>query len=703
MKIAITSILSFLLVLSIFLILDNNVYAEDSVSAKGYSLGTTTIIEFTNTSQQDIKTFRIWLGTGSQFKSFKSEDGWTGKKTPEEVIIFSSNESIKPGESVKFGIKTDIERPGINWKAVDKNDEVVFTSKTIPGELPKPSDQKSNEQSMSNLQNAVFRLVPEKPSVGASIRVAGEGFQPNHSYELFLDTNKLQNFDTDQTGNFMISTKIPDNIPADRVNFIVKDSTGNEKTISIRINEKESRAPESVPLTITGLPSKIDRGQVVLIKGTATPGSSVTATITDPTGKTISTNATKVDVQGEWEYSTIINLQAQLGEYSAEITDGSQTIKKTWNVVLSKQIQITPSKVVFEPGDVFKFNGTGIPNQPIELIIENPLGNEVTSEIIDTDESGFFSFEIPTDFSFIEGTYVMFGYQGSNSDILFFGLGETPKEQLQQKMDKVNYKANEVAQVSITGPPNSRLNILVIDPSDKEKFTDSVELGSDGKRKYELDLNGYTTGIYTIVISGAGSKTSENFSVGLQFGSGPIQFKTTKSDYSQREQIIGLGNASPNTLLNLYLIDPDGNKVKTRETYTDKKGIITFDSFRVPTNAKSGQWNIRVESGANFAEAKFTVHQSMKEGLTVFVEKIETIVDGKLITIKGFGAPIGTSVVITISNPDGSQQELTVKATKIGDYSLLWTSGKNPIPGTYKIEARDTTDRTASTTFEISK
>ena len=45
------------------------------------------------------------------------------KKTPQGVIIFTSSEPIKPGESVKFGVKTDKAKPGINWKALDEKDK----------------------------------------------------------------------------------------------------------------------------------------------------------------------------------------------------------------------------------------------------------------------------------------------------------------------------------------------------------------------------------------------------------------------------------------------------------------------------------------------------------------------------------------------------------------------------------------------------
>jgi hypothetical protein len=80
-------------------------YAE--VTAENFGLDETTIIEFTNNSGEPVNTFRLWLGSDYEFKSFKAQKGWVGEKTPQGVIVFSSSDSLKVGESVKFGIKTD--------------------------------------------------------------------------------------------------------------------------------------------------------------------------------------------------------------------------------------------------------------------------------------------------------------------------------------------------------------------------------------------------------------------------------------------------------------------------------------------------------------------------------------------------------------------------------------------------------------------
>ena len=75
----------------------------DEINVKSTSLEETTIIELSNDSDDEVNTFRIWLGSDFSFESFKTEKGWMAEKTPQGVIIFTSTDPIKSGESVKFG------------------------------------------------------------------------------------------------------------------------------------------------------------------------------------------------------------------------------------------------------------------------------------------------------------------------------------------------------------------------------------------------------------------------------------------------------------------------------------------------------------------------------------------------------------------------------------------------------------------------
>ena len=71
-------------------------------------------------------------------------------------------------------------------------------------------------------------------------------------------------------------------------------------------------------------------------------------------------------------------------------------------------------------------------------------------------------------------------------------------------------------------------------------------------------------------------------------------------NYLPGDSILVLGNTSPNVILNIILIDPEGNEVKMKETFSDKNGQISESSFRIPNNAEPGMWTINANSGSNY-------------------------------------------------------------------------------------------------------
>ncbi len=673
--------------------------AEKTVSANSVGFEKTTIIEFENTGTTDIETFRLWLGSDISFKSFKTEKGWTGTKSPQGVLIFTTTEPVKPGETVKFGVKTDKDKPGINWKALDKKDEQLETGKTLASDLtsniiedkpPVTSGKETNTSSTGILSESSFRLIPEKPNVGGTVRVTGESFGTNQELELFMDGKKLETFSTDNSGNFIITSKIPKDTTVDRVDFIIKDKTGNEKTFSLRLGEAPEvvRTDEVIPLSIKNLPSKIYRGDVILIEGTGAPGGTVTATITKPDGGTMTTQSTDIGLDGKWTYETIIPIDAEFGKYSATITDGKHNELRTWNVESSQKIQIVPSKLKYEPGEPLVFNGTAIANQNLEVVIENPQGIEIFSDVIAVDSSGFIEFEVPTTNADLEGTYILFGFQDENTEIVLVGLGELPEAQLILKTDKLNYKAGDISYLAFDGPPSSTVSLIIVDPSDKNKFSDSITLGPDGKKNYELDLTGYKSGVYTAVITRGNSQAEEVFSVGLQTGSGPISIQTTKTDYLPGDPILVLGDSGDNILITLTMIDPDGNEVKAKETFTNKEGKISYGSFRVPSDATIGTWMINAKSGPNFDNVEFEVNPTIIEGLTLIIGDVEnqpTI--GDVLNLRILGATHSLEIEVY-----SSTDELIGETSPPGvsdDYSTLWQIPSDLEPGSYTIVVHD--------------
>jgi len=669
---------------------------EKAVAVNSVGFEKTTIIEFENSGTTEIETFRLWLGSDISFKSFKTEKGWTGTKSSVGVLIFTPTTPLKSGESVKFGIKTDKEKPGINWKALDKKDEQIETGKTLV------TDQLTTfTQGPGVLSDSTFRLIPEKPNVGSTVRVTGEKFGANQELDFYMDGKKLDSFETDNSGFFIFTSKIPNDKKADRVEFAVKDSEGKEKTFSIRINiPDEVRINEEIPLSIDNLPSVIYRGDVLLITGTGNPGGTITATISGPEGD-VTTSAADIGTDGKWSYETLVAVDTPFGKYSATISDGNEIILRNWVVETSQKIQIVPASLKFEPGELMKFNGTAIANENLEIIIENPQGLEIFSEIFEVNSSGFVNIEFPTSFSDIEGTYVLFAFQEENTAIVLVGLGELPEANLVAKMDKLNYKAGDMANLALDGPPSSTISMIIVDPSDKTEFTDTIILGPDGKKNYELDLTGYSSGVYTIVISRGNSQTEEVFSVGLVTGSGQIEIQTTKFEYLPGDPILILGDSGPNILVTLTLLDPDGDEVKIKETFTNKEGKISSSSFRVPSDAKPGIWIISAKSGPNFDKTEFTVLPTKQEGISVSITGIEPSPQGDLVHIVGYGAAQSQQVFIKIiSSDDVLVGDLSIISTKSGGFSTFWLVPKDTIPGIYTLTSSDPFD-SAETTFEL--
>ena len=169
-------------------------YAEEII-ATSIGFEDSTILELKNSrgNTANIDSVRIWVSGENEFKSFKTEQGWMGKKELNGVIEFKSQNHVAPGESVKFGIKTTVQNPIINWKAVDSSGKIISSAST---KITK-SDSSEKESALNQAieigikENSHFRFIPENPSSNSDFRVVGENFIPNQSLDFYIE-NKLQ-------------------------------------------------------------------------------------------------------------------------------------------------------------------------------------------------------------------------------------------------------------------------------------------------------------------------------------------------------------------------------------------------------------------------------------------------------------------------------------------------------------------------------
>jgi len=699
--------LSIALLFSLVLItLPSNVYGEE-ISISSIALEETSLLELTNDSTKDVNTLRIWLGSDFNFKSFKTEKGWTGEKNSQGVIIFTSSESIKPGESVKFGVKTDKVNPGINWKVLDNKDTQIATGISIAKDIPmvvKNPVQSSTNTGESISLDSSFRIVPEKPNVGSSIRVTGDNFGSLQEFDFYIDSKKLGSFDTDEKGHFMTTMEIPDDQKADRVDFKIKDKKGEEKTLSLRIGEVENRIPDSenIPLTIQGIPNTINRGDFLEIFGTGDPSSGITIDIFAPDEELIRTIIAEADSKGNWELEPLlVPLDRPFGKYTGIISDGRESKAVNWTLESDKKIIIVPASLKFEQGEIMKFNGTALPNIPVELTLEDPLGKEVISDIIQVGSSGLINYEYITTQNTPEGTYTLIATQEKEKEFIFAGIGQLPTIPVNLEFDKLNYKAGESAIITLSGKASEIISLLIVNPSDKPVGDAvSITLQPDGRGSHTINLEGYASGVYTAVISKGSTQSTEIFTVGLQTGSGDIEINTTKIEYHPGDSILILGDTGANVLLTLTLTDPDGNEIKVKETFSDKNGKISEGSFRLPSDGKSGIWMVNAKSGSNFDTAEIDVVTSSTEGMVVSVEQGANIPGlGDTIIIKVFGAE--QNVVIEIISESGEIiGNLEGIITSAGAIDQLWAIPKETEPGIYTITVTNPSD-SATTTYEI--
>ena len=207
--------------ITVLAVLPSDVYAQEA-TVSSIGLEETVILELTNDADAEISVLRIWLYEGFNFESFKTESGWTAQKNSAGVVIFTSPEPIKTGESVKFGVKTSMPVEYINWKALDGEENVIGLARTIishipPQLIPPPPIINGNgtgpppeKIKLSINDQSTFRIIPEKPSIGSLIRVVGENFGASYGFDFYVDDNKVGAFNTDQDGNFITTVRIPE-------------------------------------------------------------------------------------------------------------------------------------------------------------------------------------------------------------------------------------------------------------------------------------------------------------------------------------------------------------------------------------------------------------------------------------------------------------------------------------------------------------
>ena len=234
------------------------------------------------------------------------------------------------------------------------------------------------------------------------------------------------------------------------------------------------------------------------------------------------------------------------------------------------------------------------------------------------------------------------------------------------------------------GVSKSQVSLILIDSANREILSESINLGQNGIEIYKIDAGKLSSGSYIINVQRGESSSEARFAVGFTTGSGVISVQSTKSEYVQGDQMLILGSTStPNSLLEIKIINSSGEIIKKIDTFSDQSGTFIVDNFRIPIDAEIGFWKIDVKSGSNFDSIEFEVKDDSNEFL-VLLEKT-TFSPNEVMSISGSGSTGGT-VSLKVFNSEGVEiVSLSVPSTDKGNFSTLWAIPKDLPVGEYEI------------------
>lgn len=684
---------SILLISSIILVSNFESGFADEIIATSTGFEDSIILELKNSrgNTANIDTVRIWLSEDNEFKSFKTEQGWKGKNTPQGVIVFTSQNEIEPGNGVKFGIKTTEQNPTINWKAVD-GDGKVITSASTKITILELNDNESELNKPKNTaikDNSVFRLIPEQPTSNSDFRIVGENFVPGKSLDFYIQDDFKNTVKIDEDGKILFTSKVPEILNDERTEFILQDSDGNEKILSIRVSDSENRQiSKIIKLSIGNTPKDVKRGETITITGVATPNSTITITSKNPNGSIINTNTIQVGADAKWSQNNLFAPDLDLGTISIEVDDGMSVILRNFNVISPDLINVSTQKTMYQPGDIVYFSGKAIPNQEMSISLDDAVGSQIFSRSLSVGDSGNIDFEIEISRDSVEGTYILYLFQGNEEGVSSFGIGQEPEAILVLKPTKLNYQVNEDVEISIQGVPKAQVSLILIDSSNREIFSESINLGANGRTVYTINSEKISSGSY-ILSAQRGETTSESrFTVGFTTGSGIITIQTTRSEYLQGEQILILGKTdSGNVLLDVTITDPSGKIIKKFETFSDQAGVFKIDNFRIPMDGELGKWKIDAKSGGNFDNIEFILESSSNE-MFVTLDK-DSYNKTEIMQIEGSGSS-GSTISIKIFNSERERiGELNITGKSNGEFLTFWQIPNDIVSGEYEMSLDD--------------
>ena len=437
--------------------------AYAAITATGVGHDATTVVRFANTGPDTAETFRMWLSGDAVFKSFKAEKGWTGERLPQGVLVFSAapDRAVGPGQAVKFGIKTDVPSPSVNWRALDGDGGEIVLGVTIASGPPSDivlgpraaeaarlaeeqrieAERLAEEQRIEAerqrleeerrlleeerrrhaelaaqpppptdgiLPGSELRLVPEAPHVGARVRVVGEGFGAGLPLTLHLDGQEIARLAADESGRFVATAALPAGAAADSAELAVRDEQGGELTHSVRLAE---------------MPGGAEAGGGGGGGGGPAAGAAAPLVVLEAPGAT-------------------------------------------------------------HPGGALAFSGTAAPGAPITITVTGEDGGQVTARQTEAGPGGAWSYGLPMPIAAGVGNYTATITDGRTSEAHVWRVADDSRVSLEAARER--FEPGETLVFSGRGKPAGALTAIIEGPRGQEVYSEATNVSAAGEFSFEM-------------------------------------------------------------------------------------------------------------------------------------------------------------------------------------------------------------------------
>lgn len=508
------------------------------VKITGKSWKTITVIKVENSKDNIYNTKLIWLTLqNGVIESYKAQEGWSAEASsnPNTIQFRTDTSMIKPGESARFGIKSDQSNPIFKWIIIDEEgDEIgsgtIDVVKTMKEEVAKETAKTSGNNNANTGQNNGTTPPPtngtEKPTVptkdpaiaiqddtikpGVYVRLLGEGFMPDARLTVLFDGKVIENLKTASDGTIRDRIKIPEAAVGGAHQISVSDSAGRAAILPITVVTEE----RTIPFTVTTEQETYKQSDLVKIIGLGKAGAAVSLRAVDPAGVSIFASAVPVDKDGKYTAFIPLNAKSVTGEYLVSALQDGKTVTVTFRVLTETgyEMSIVTDKFEYKQGESLIISGQTSPNKDVNITVSDPVGAEIFTTAVKSGNDGKFTATMIVPEKSQLGKYSVAVQMGDEKIALTFSVVKGSVT-LTVQTDKNEYRDGELVRISGKGLPNDRVSIIILTPKE-DRIPMSANTKEDGTYSaLWLIQKTAAPGTYKVIIQQGDSRAEVFFAV----------------------------------------------------------------------------------------------------------------------------------------------------------------------------------------------